>query len=55
MKKYTLEEVLNKFNKKGKDKQITILWDALDYMSKYNGRTKLECVALAMGLELYEL
>ena len=31
------------------DKQkVELLWLALDYMNQYNGRTKTECLTLAM-------
>jgi hypothetical protein len=50
-KYFTFNEVLIKYNKLSSSKQVTILWDALDYMQQYNGRTKSECVILAMGFE----
>lgn len=47
----SLNEILIKFNAlKARDK-IQILWDAIDVMQQYNGRTKKQCVAIAMGYE----
>jgi hypothetical protein len=34
-----------------KKKKAEILMDALDYMQQYNGRSKIQCIALAMGYE----
>lgn len=48
-KYYTLDEIKKEFATK-KDK-VSILWDALDYMQSYNGRSRWYCVALAMGYE----
>lgn len=52
-KAYSLAQVLDKFEKKNKSEKIGILWEALGEMQYYNGRSKLECIALAMGLEIY--
>jgi hypothetical protein len=52
MKKYyTYEEISKKFFNLTKNKQIDILYEALDYMQQYNGRTRFECISLAMGYE----
>jgi hypothetical protein len=51
MKTYTSEEIRNKYNKLTNSKQVTILWDALDFMQQYNGRSRFECIALAMGFD----
>ena len=48
----TKKEVLEMFQMK--HNKVDILWDALDCMQQYNGRTKIECVALAMGVDLTE-
>jgi len=47
--KVTPVELRILFNKK-RDK-VAILWDALDYMQQYNGRSKTDCIAIAMGYE----
>ncbi len=44
----TQTEILAKFEKKRN--KVDIMWEALDYMNQYNGRTPTECVGLAMGL-----
>jgi len=51
MKKYTETQIRKEFSKFSKNKQIEILWDALDYMQQYNGRSRFLCVALAMGYD----
>lgn len=43
------EEVWNLFNKKCN--KVDILMEALDYMQQYNGRSKICCIALAMGVD----
>lgn len=49
-KKYYYDNYIsNVFNRKTKDNKIDILYEALDYMQSYNGRSRLDCVALAMG------
>lgn len=47
--KFTRQELLNKYNKLSGKRQALILWEALDYMNQYNGRTRADCVVLAMG------
>ena len=49
MKNLTGEQIHGKFNKLPTAKRIHLLWDALDYMEQYNGRSKTDCLALAMG------
>jgi hypothetical protein len=34
---------------------IHLMWDALDYMQGYNGRSKQECILEAIGAELVEI
>jgi hypothetical protein len=51
---YTESEITDKFHKLSKAKQAEILWDALDYMQQYNGRTRFLCVAMAMGYDNIE-
>lgn len=45
----TLDELNELYNKKRN--KVEILWEALDYMQQYNGRSKVDCVALALGYE----
>lgn len=54
MKYLTSEEINKKFHSLTKNKRIGVLLDALDYMQSYNGRSKILCIALAMGYENYE-
>ena len=46
---FTDEQIWNMFEKK-RDK-VNILFEALDFMQQYNGRSKTQCIGLAMGLE----
>lgn len=51
-KKYlTSEEINKKFQSLTKNKRIGVLLEALDYMQSYNGRSKILCIALAMGYD----
>lgn len=49
MKYYTNIEIEREFNKLTRIRKLEILWQALDYMQQYNGRSKMLCIALAMG------
>ena len=51
LKFYTSTEVLKEFSKLNRVKKNETLLEALDYMSQYNGRSKITCIALAMGYE----
>jgi hypothetical protein len=41
------EQIMARFN--SKRNKVEILWEALDYMQQYNGRTKVQCIGLALG------
>lgn len=43
-------EAIWKMFEKKRDK-VDILLNALDYMREYNGRSRVQCIGLAMGLE----
>lgn len=45
-------ELIEKFYGMGQTRKLRILWGALGYMSQYNGRTELECVAMATADKL---
>ena len=30
---------------------INLMWESLDFMQQYNGRSKLECIMLSLGSE----
>ena len=43
------EEVLTEYNKLSLKKKVSILNGAIEYMNQYNGRTRSDCIFLAMG------
>jgi len=48
-KKFTRDEMLNKFESLPKNERIQYLWDAIDFMNLCNGeRSRLECVFMTM-------
>jgi hypothetical protein len=47
MNKY--EKLLDKFEKMSNKKKVEILYDAIDFMNEYNGRSTSDCIVLAMG------
>lgn len=53
-KYFTSSEINEKFHSLTKNKRIEVLLEALDYMQSYNGRSKILCIALAMGYDNYE-
>lgn len=53
-KYYTSEQISNEFEKLTKDKKISVLYDAIDYMQSYNSRSRFLCIAMAMGYDNYE-
>lgn len=53
-KYYTSGQISNEFEKLTKDKKISVLYDAIDYMQSYNGRSRFLCIAMAMGYDNYE-
>ena len=53
-KYYSSDHILGEFEKFSKVKMIDVLYDALDYMQEYNGRTKLLCIAMAMSYDNIE-
>ena len=50
-KKYTKSEILRKFNALSWKDQSNVLYDALDVMQQYNGRSKSQCIVMAMGYD----
>ncbi len=54
MKNYTSEQIQTKFQKLTKDKKIEVLYEALDFMQAYNGRSRFLCIAMAMGYDNWE-
>ncbi len=48
-KELTSGDIMDLFQKsKGK---LNILWESLSCMQQYNGRSKITCIAMAMGYE----
>lgn len=53
-KYYNEDDIRMEFNKRAKYEKIAILFNALDLMEQFNGRTKIYCIAVAMGYENIE-
>jgi len=51
MKYYTDREISDQYAKLSLKKKNEILYEAIDYMQQYNGRTRFKCIALAMGYD----
>ena len=51
---YSHDQIMNKYVKTVMTKKIQILFNAIDIMKENNSLTKFDCVALAMGYELFE-
>ena len=45
----TNKEVLSLYAKLSDSKKVGMLWEALDNMQQYNGRSKQDCIIYAMG------
>jgi hypothetical protein len=54
VKYYTSEHVSQEFGKLTKDQKINILYEAIDIMQQYNGRSRFLCIAMALGYENFE-
>lgn len=48
----TADQLQKKWSKLTKDEKIETLYEALDFMNQYNGRTRFQCIAMAMGYEI---
>lgn len=53
-KYYTSAFIQKKFENLSKDKKIKVLYEAIDIMQQYNGRSRFLCIAMAMGFQNYE-
>lgn len=42
-------DVLAKFNQLSWKNQANVLYEAIDFMQQYNGRSRADCICLAMG------
>lgn len=49
---YTSQELYEKYVKLPSAQKVNILFRALDYMEQFNGRSKIDCIILAMGYVL---
>ena len=53
-KYYTAYQIITKFEKMPKNLKIKVLYEALDIMQSYNGRSRFLCIAMAMGYQNFE-
>lgn len=51
---YTSEELGAEFDKMSKDEKIKVLYEAIGIMQQYNGRSRVLCIAMAMGYSNHE-
>lgn len=51
---YTSEEVSALYDKLSTKKKNEVLYEAIDFMNQYNGRSRFLCIAMAMGFKNYE-
>ena len=50
-KSRTFQEIVKVYKKLPNKERLELLWEALDHMSMYNGRTKWACIIIAMGYD----
>lgn len=43
------DEIAKEYSKLSASKQVPILYEAIDIMQQYNGRSRFDCIAKAMG------
>lgn len=48
------DEIAKEYSKLSASKQVPILYEAIDIMQQYNGRSRFDCIAKAMGYSNYE-
>ena len=53
-KYYTSEEISKKYAALSLKEKNKILYEAIDNMQSYNGRSRFLCIAMAMGFDNYE-
>lgn len=51
---FTSAQITKEYNNLSDAKKCEILYEALDYMQQYNGRSKNLCIAMAMGYQNHE-
>ena len=50
-KYYTNEQISRKYSALGLKQKNRVLYEAIEYMSQYNGRSRFLCIAMAMGYD----
>jgi len=50
-KYYTSEQVSTKYASLSLKEKNEVLYEAIDYMQSYNGRSRFLCIAMAMGFD----
>jgi hypothetical protein len=53
-KYYTSEEISKKYAALSLKEKNEVLYEAIDNMQTYNGRSRFLCIAMAMGFDNYE-
>jgi len=53
-KYYTSEEISKKYAALSLKEKNEVLYEAIDHMQSYNGRSRFLCIAMAMGYDNYE-
>jgi len=53
-KYYTADQIRTEFESMSKDLKIEVLYEAIDIMQQYNGRSRFLCIAMAMDYVNYE-
>jgi len=53
-KYYTAEEISKKYDALSLKEKNDVLYEAIDYMQSYNGRSRFLCIAMAMGYDNLE-
>ena len=51
---YSQDQILNKYVRTVSHKKIQLLYSAIDLMKENNKLTKFNCIAFAMGYEIFE-
>ncbi len=54
MKYYTSKHIQKEYSELTKDEKIKILYEAIDIMQQYNGRSRFLCIAMALGYNNFE-
>ena len=51
LKYYTSDDIAKAYSKLSCVQKNDVLYNAIDYMQQYNGRSRFICIALAMGFD----